>query len=163
MKLLLASRLASEALRLSLFSSAHPSTSRLRRGRETKGMSNGLWFSCLEGCLDGICGSESTQAIKRRRVLPLGVGLLFSRFCQSILTAMHLDWTCGNAFAEECRARVEKTTCKAIRPMCPISTSPEDVWYSHAAGTYSMELLLAFGKSSLTLESLVEKVILLVC
>ena len=78
---------------------------------------------------------------------------------------MHLDWTCGNAFAEECRARVEKTTCKAIRPMCPISTSPEDVryMYSHAAGTYSMELLIAFGKSSLTLESLVGKYILLVC
>ena len=110
-----------------------------------------------------VAEAKVRQAIKRRRVLPLGVGLLFSRFCQSILTAMHLDWTCGNAFAEECRARVEKTTCKAIRPMCPISTSPEDVWSSHAAGTNSMELLLAFGKSSLTLESLVEKVILLVC
>ena len=111
-----------------------------------------------------VAEAKVRQAIKRRRVLPLGVGLLFSRFCQSILTAMHLDWTCGNAFAEECRARVEKTTCKAIRPMCPISTSPEDVWCCHAAGiTYSMELLIAFGKSSLTLERLIKNFILLVC
>ena len=126
-------------------------------------MPNDSSFSWQAGCLDGSRGSESTQAIKRRRVLPLGVGLLFSRFCQSILTAMHLDWTCGNAFAEECRARVKKTMCKAIRPMCPISTSPEDVWCCHAAGTYSMELLIAFGKSSHNLERLMEKYILLLC
>ena len=74
---------------------------------------------------------------------------------------MCLTGRVAKAFAEECRARVEKTMCKAIRPMCPISTSPEDVWYSHAAGTYSMELLIAFGKSSLTLERLVFHFILL--
>ena len=103
------------------------------------------------------------QAIKRRRVLPLGVGLLFSRFCQSILTAICLTRRGATHLREECRARVEKTMCKAIRPMCPISTSPEDVWYSHAAGTYSMELLVAFGKSSLNLERLVFHFILLLC
>ena len=90
-----------------------------------------------------------------------------ARGCSTVFTFMPVyldgnvfDWTCGNAFAKECRARVEKTMCKAIRPKCPISTSPENVWYSHAAGTYSMELLIAFGKSSLTLESLVGKYIL---
>ena len=99
------------------------------------------------------------QAVKRLCVLPPGVVLLFSRFCQSTLTAICLARRGAKAFAEECRARVEKTTCKAIRPMCPISTSPEDVRYSHAAGTYSMELPIAFGNSSLTWESLLEKYI----
>ena len=152
MKLLLASRLAKRSA--APFSSlpppfcSSPSSTQRHKGH----VQRSLIF--LSGRLPGwhlrkrkYAGDQTSP------VLPLGVGLLFSRFCQSILTAMHLDWTCGNAFAEECRARVEKAMCKAIRPMCPISTSPEDVWCCHAAGTYSMELLIAFGKSSHNLES----------
>ena len=91
MKLLLASRLASEALRLSLFSPAHPSTPRLRRVRDTTGMPNeSLIFLARQVAWMAVEKAKVRQAMKRLRVLPPGVVLLFSRFCQSILTAMCL-------------------------------------------------------------------------
>ena len=90
MKLLLASRLASEALRLSLFSSAHPSTHRFVESEKQGACPTTLDFLGRQVAWMAVAKVKVRQAIKRRRVLPLGVVLLFSRFCQSILTAMCL-------------------------------------------------------------------------
>ena len=112
MKLFLASRLSKRSAAPFSLLSRPPSAPRLRRVERHKGHAKRLFdFLGKAGCLMAVEKAKVRQAVKRHDVLPPGVVLLFSRFCQSILTAMCLTRRGAMHLREECRVAEWKRPC----------------------------------------------------